>query len=349
MNKGNPFVLILHPGTLGDVVLAVGAIRKISKAFSFHHLKWVGQSEVGKILLACGEVHEVIGIEGSFVSQLFTYPGKFDGRSKEILRGCTHCVCWMKDHDEYVSRNLESLGIRSIVQSPKALGFDNFHYEERFIRCLSPWGIEVDSIEKRVPLLLRVSTQCDFKYWKRRFTFLDNPYVVIHPGSGSHHKCVSPSFMAEVARRLLNKNSEINLVILSGPADQSQAQSLLDEIRGGNTHLVSNQRLSVVAGLLKKAALYIGHDSGISHLAAGLGISSILLFGPTKPCLWAPRGDHVTVIQGPSCQCADWKEVQRCHRKPCLELSIDTILQTAEELVPMNGKSRITNFKSQMD
>jgi len=348
MNKGYPIVLIVHPGTIGDVLLAVEAIRAIRRAFPLHHVVWVGQLEIGKLLLECEEVHEIIGIEGPFLSQLLTHPRHFDNRLKGILQQCTHCVCWMTDHDEIISNNLRSLGIRFIIQSPQSSEFMNFHHEERFMRTLRPWGIMADLHKKRMPLFKKVPTQSESDYLRSRFSFIDIPYIVIHPGSGSQHKCVASSLLGEITGRLL-EHPGMTLVILSGPADQCQVNSFLDEIHCGNSHLVSNQSLSTVAMLLKKSALYIGHDSGISHLAAGVGTHSIVLFGPTKSDYWAPRGDHVTVIQGPACQCAEWKQVQQCHLKPCLELSVDLILQKADQHIPVNGKSHITNFKSQMN
>ena len=45
----------------------------------------------------------------------------------------------------------------------------------------------------------------------------------------------------------------------------------------------------------RKASLYIGNDSGITHLAAAVGTPVLALFGPTDPAVWAPRGPHVQV------------------------------------------------------
>lgn len=347
MNNGTPIVLIVHPGTLGDILLSVEAIRELRKALPSHHVVWVGQSEVGRFLLECQEVHEIIGIEGPFLSSFFSGSTPVDDRLKGILERCTHCVCWMVDHDEKIANRLQSLGIRVIIQSPQDFELINFHLEERFMRTLRPWEIRADSYRKRQAFFNKFFSPCEIDHCRSKFSFIDTPYIVIHPGSGSRHKCVPPSLVAAVARGLLER-SGFSLVILSGPADQCQVDSLLCEIPPGMTHLVSNQSLSTVAILLKKAALYIGHDSGISHLAAGVGTPSIVLFGPTNSRYWAPRGDHVTVIQGPPCQCDDWQQVQQCYQKPCLEVSVDLILQKANELIPVIGKSQISDFKSQM-
>jgi heptosyltransferase-3 len=58
--------------------------------------------------------------------------------------------------------------------------------------------------------------------------------------------------------------------------------------------------LYVLACWLSTARLYIGNDSGVSHLAAAVGIPTIAIFMTTDPRVWAPRGDHVTILENPS-------------------------------------------------
>ena len=48
---------------------------------------------------------------------------------------------------------------------------------------------------------------------------------------------------------------------------------------------------------LARASLYIGNDSGITHLAAAVGTPTLALFGPTDPAVWAPRGPNVRVAK----------------------------------------------------
>ncbi len=57
------------------------------------------------------------------------------------------------------------------------------------------------------------------------------------------------------------------------------------------------ENLYELGACLARASLYIGNDSGISHLAAAVGTPVVALFGPTDPTVWAPRGGSVTVMQ----------------------------------------------------
>jgi ADP-heptose:LPS heptosyltransferase len=49
---------------------------------------------------------------------------------------------------------------------------------------------------------------------------------------------------------------------------------------------------------IRSARVYVGNDSGITHLAAAAGAPVVAIFGPTDPAVWAPRGDRVRVIAG---------------------------------------------------
>ena len=49
---------------------------------------------------------------------------------------------------------------------------------------------------------------------------------------------------------------------------------------------------------LASARVYIGNDSGITHLAAAAGVPVVAVFGPTDPEIWAPRGERVQVLRG---------------------------------------------------
>ena len=105
-------------------------------------------------------------------------------------------------------------------------------------------------------------------------------FSVIHPFSGSPRKNWSLERYRELARRL-----KMPVRWCAGPEEQ------LD-------NAVRMDNLYELACWLKTARLYIGNDSGITHLAAAAGIPAVAIFGPTDPAVWAPRGERVRVVSG---------------------------------------------------
>jgi ADP-heptose:LPS heptosyltransferase len=105
-------------------------------------------------------------------------------------------------------------------------------------------------------------------------------YAVIHPFSGSPRK----NWPLEKFRALAGKLEPVMPVRwCAGEEDPP----LPDAVRIDD--------LYELACWLAKARLYIGNDSGITHLAAAVGTPVLALFGPTDPDVWAPRGQHVRV------------------------------------------------------
>src|SRR5207237_3226795 len=90
----------------------------------------------------------------------------------------------------------------------------------------------------------------------------------------------------------------------SGEADKSQAQQLEREWKNRDVRFAKNLPLPQLAAVLQRS-IFIGHDSGISHLAAAAGANCILLFGPTNPNVWAPRNNTVRVVVAQSGKLSD--------------------------------------------
>lgn len=118
------------------------------------------------------------------------------------------------------------------------------------------------------------------------------PRLVIHPGSGSPRKCWPlESWIEEL--RIWRPEQPMELVWLAGEVEGDLLQRLPEEWRREPCAIWQNRSLTEVYGLLRSADLYLGHDSGISHLAAWSGVPCGLLFGPTDPKIWSPPGSHV--------------------------------------------------------
>jgi heptosyltransferase-2 len=131
----------------------------------------------------------------------------------------------------------------------------------------------------------------------RLLSGLPKTWVAIHPGSGSSKKNWPIERWEEVIHNVRRTRDDAAIAIISGEAD-ADAVSHLRLAFGESLHVFENLPLNVLGTALGRCALFLGHDSGISHLAAAAGASSLLLFGPTDPESWAPRGRHVRVIRG---------------------------------------------------
>jgi ADP-heptose:LPS heptosyltransferase len=115
--------------------------------------------------------------------------------------------------------------------------------------------------------------------------------VVIHPFSGSPRKNWPLASYVELAKLLPLKTEWV-----CGPEEQ-----LPDAMRFEN--------LADLAAWITGARLYIGNDSGITHLVAAAGVAAIAIFGPSSPDMWAPRGANVRVLHSNPLESLSVREV----------------------------------------
>lgn len=131
----------------------------------------------------------------------------------------------------------------------------------------------------------------------RNFKIKDaQPPIALHPGSGSETKNWPIENWIALGDLLLAKSHR--LLIVAGEADSARVAPLQTAWKGESVQFAENLPLPHIAALLEGIA-FIGHDSGISHIAAAVGARCCLLFGWTDPAIWAPTNPGVTVLRAP--------------------------------------------------
>ena len=145
-------------------------------------------------------------------------------------------------------------------------------------------------------------------------------FVAFHPGSGSGIKNWPHKRFEELADLLLKKG--LDCVWISGPAEKA-----FQTPKTGKA--IHNASLPALVHVLSRCSLYIGNDSGISHLAAACGAPSVVLFGPSDPAVWKPLGKNVSIVfknQSPCFPCHSLPDrglknkgaQEAAYEKPCM-------------------------------
>ena len=119
--------------------------------------------------------------------------------------------------------------------------------------------------------------------------------IFIHPGSGGLGK-IWPLGSWWALLRFLRETCQYPVFLTLGPADE-RLRGFAHEAEALGVVTVETPSLPLLAAWLSQGRLFVGSDSGVSHLAALLGVPSIVLFGPTDPEVWAPRGPHVHIVR----------------------------------------------------
>ena len=313
---------MIHPGGLGDVLLAVPAMVRLRTRFPNHRLMLCAEDQVAKLLLECRIIDAWTSVQGRTCAGLFAGADSVTGQLRIWLEDCDLAIGWVQDLDGKLRETLKAVGVREVVVgSPFSTTIQATHQRDRFLESINeaPSDDEGDVLLTVTEPLLHLGRAC----LEAAGFVIGQLLVLIHPGSGSIHKCVAPETLASVVIGVQNFGA--TPVVLEGPADREPAERLL-QLCVNPPIVLKGLDVCTVAGLLAQARLFVGQDSGVTHMAGLMGVRTVALFGPTNPDRWAPRGTHVTVVQGASCLCQSWGDVSGCENKPCLEMPQDHLV-----------------------
>lgn len=124
------------------------------------------------------------------------------------------------------------------------------------------------------------------------YPFLPKNTVYIHPGSGSPKKNYSPEFYLKVAK-FAEMHFKRDVKFILGPVEMEKG--FAKSFPAGKTVIPENA--SALADILSGAFLYIGNDSGASHLSGVLGTTTVSLYRNTDPEIWGVIGRKVKCIE----------------------------------------------------
>ncbi|HKW34249.1 MAG TPA: lipopolysaccharide heptosyltransferase II [Candidatus Acidoferrum sp.] len=118
-------------------------------------------------------------------------------------------------------------------------------------------------------------------------------------GAGASYgsaKCWPPSRFAELANRL-QAESAADVILFGTSAEAAVTQAISSELRRPPIDLTEKTSIADLPALLSQCHLFIGNDSGAMHVAAGVGLPVVAVFGPTDPYGTAPATPRCTIVQ----------------------------------------------------
>jgi len=120
--------------------------------------------------------------------------------------------------------------------------------------------------------------------------------IALHPGSGSESKNWPEEHWCQLIALLL-KQGNVKLVLVGGEAESERVRRLASKFPIPRLRLSLNEPLARVARELAGCRIFVGHDSGITHLAAALGVRCVVLWAQTNEKVWRPLGEMAHILK----------------------------------------------------
>lgn len=336
-------IFLYHDGALGDVLLSLPAIHAINIESSFLHL--AAGSNPARLLKTAGFADEISDAGSMFYATLYTdEPGE---ELKAFLSHFNRAFVFTKETNSGLASRIrhaipETLTINTIPHDQTKKHIPDFRLEQVpdcFSGHPSPVRLSVpgQNIQGAEALLLQNG------YDQRA------PLIAIHPGSGGRKKNWHIERFFELADRFLSEHNCF-VVFISGPDESDRTRHKIDGfvIKRKTTAMhLKDADLITVAALMQTSSLYIGNDSGITHLASSVNDRVIALYGPTDPRLWAPFNHNIRIISSPKECTPCGEEMHACESTDCLSgISVSTVYNEAVSMLsglPISKKSQHKN------
>lgn len=287
--RPRPRITIMRAGALGDTLLLLPTLEMLRTSLPRVQLTLVGSAWAEAIRPLLPFPLEVVPVDAPALTPLFGPPPAQDRTG--IFATADAAVLYTKS-DELVRNAMKNCRGPVLVRDPAPPGGVHAaaHLAGAFVR--GPLAVGDLPYPELQPT-------ADLREWARawlaqRLNHGERP-VALHPGSGGRRKQWPAAGFAWLAKEL-----GAPIVLLEGPADAEACRQVAAEMPSTlPVARAAGLRVAQVAALLQACRLYVGNDSGMSHLAAALGVPTIVVVGPTDPAVWAPLGPCVVVV-GPT-------------------------------------------------
>jgi ADP-heptose:LPS heptosyltransferase len=326
-------LLIIRPGGIGDAVLLAPAIRSFKKTFPAIHITVLAEQRNAGVFALIPGVDRLLCYDrpGEMITAL---RGSFDvvidseqwhRLSAVVARFASAAVKIGFDTNER----------RRMFTHPIPYSHDDYEVVS-FDRLLEPLGIATAAMEMATPFLL-VPVAASIKAAGLLESFHDEPFVAVFPGASIQERRWGADHFRRVAEVL--SAFGIRVCVVGGKEDHQQGEAIVGG--GVGLNLAGLTSLAETAAVIQKSSLLLSGDSGVLHLAVGLGTPTVSLFGPGRARKWSPRGQqHILINKGLACSpCTTFGTTPTCpiDARCMRDITVDEVVNAVTMLLTSLG------------
>jgi heptosyltransferase-2 len=277
-------ILVIRGGAIGDFILTLPAIAALRNNFPEAHLEILGYPHIAQLALAAKVVDRVQPIEARGLAGFFARKGELSEDLVDYFSEFDVILSFLYDPDRIFQENVARCTAAQFIPGPHRAGDSaSLHATKVYLKPLERLAIFDADMVPRISIGQASSP---------------SHQLALHPGSGSPVKNWPEAKWAELLK-YLSRSTNYHLLLIGGEAEGERLHRLsqLFDLNASRLQVAQSLPLVELAALLQGCAAFIGHDSGISHLAAALGLPALILWGHTSLEIWRPPSQKVRIVQ----------------------------------------------------
>jgi len=299
-DRKNRKILVIRGGAIGDSILTLPVLAALRRRFPQHRLEILGYPSVAALAVAGGLADDVSAIESPRFTGFFVPNGSWADEVAGWFAEFETIISYLYDPQGTFQSNVARCSASRFIAGPHRPDETlEVHAAEQLLRPLQRLGIRNASPRPRLPFPAVPSA---------------SPRLAVHPGSGSERKNWPEANWAELLKRLADKTA-CEILLIGGEAEGDRCVRLAAALPAGRVTVAQNLPLLELAFLMQDCSAFIGHDSGITHLAAALDLPGLVLWGESVLTVWRPQSPRLKILRDPGGLsalpvAAVWQELQ---------------------------------------
>lgn len=282
MSNSQGRILVVRGGSLGEFILTCPVFAALRAQFPETAIEVLGYPRIAGLAKAAGLIDEVRSIETRAAAGFFARNAPLDQDLSDYFSDFSVIFSYLYDPDGFFQMNVCKVSTAQFVQGrAKPDEGATLHASDTFLKPLERFAIFDADAVPRLALPQRISQE---------------PMVAIHPNPETGPRAWPESKWRNLVNAIAAK-SAYRILLIGDESQRRMFQHITAELPANRVTLVGSGASSELAAELRASQAFIGHDSGISHLAAALGTPCVTVWGNSNATIWQPRGSNVTVLK----------------------------------------------------
>lgn len=309
-------ILVVRLSALGDVLMTLPLIRALRHHLPRAELHLATQTEFAGLFAGHPDLDRVVAVPVRAIANSLRRPRAWMGAAADVVR----LRRWLRDagYDLVLDAhgNTKSGLVTGMTGAPVRVGpaapeskelagwfytarptappSPRRHRHDRALSLLAAIGLPVTHLGSRPP--------ASDPAWAAAALGAGVAPVILHPGTSpkAAFKRWPAAGFGELARAIAADGTPVRVV--GGPGEDALVEAVVAASGGAAAALPTPPGLPQLGGLLGRARLFVGADSGPGHLAAAHGVPVVTIYGPKDPALYGPRARGLAVVRRLECR-----------------------------------------------
>lgn len=338
-------VLIVKPCCLGDVLMTTPLIAAIRAGYPAAHITYAVGTWSAPMVATSEHIDEILVIPDKWtLGSLLATARVLRERQFEIAfvpdRSPTlTLLVWLAKIPQRVG--LDSAGRGFAYTHPVPYSFGPMHEATVYSLLVSAVGLPAPP--QRLFFFPHSQAEAAAGELIAAESQHNGPLVVLHPGGGQNpgmslpRKRWFPERWATVADALIAEGANVRLV--GGPGDEAAVMAVAAQMQSAVRSDVRRWDWAVLGAFLRRADLFLGHDTGMMHLATAVGTPTVAVFGPSDPQMYGPYGANAEYVWRPTPESPCFYAGSAPAECPCAmqcmrNVGVAEVLQAARAVLP---------------